>query len=85
MKSPITKEQLLEWGMIETDDAVYPLKKLLGHNHEVGELSIVLTLERNSEEFAIILPDGASLVLNPLTIDDLKKIEELIYSYEPIW
>ena len=85
MKSPITKEQLIEWGMIETSDPIYPLEKILGESGEVGRLAIVLTLEKNSQNFAIKLPDGATLFINPLTIDDLKKLEELIYSYEPVW
>lgn len=85
MKSTITKEQLLEWGMINTIDPSTPLKKVLGESEEIGELSIILTLHRNVQEFAISLPDGAMLMLNPLTIEDLKKIEEMLMSYEPVW
>jgi hypothetical protein len=57
----------------------------LGNSKEVGELSIALTLERNVQQFTILLPEGAQLFINPLTIDDLKKLEELLFSYEPVW
>jgi hypothetical protein len=85
MKSTITKEQLLEWGMNHTTDPTTLLKKVLGESKEVGELAIILTIHNNVQAFAIALPDGAMLILNPLTIDDLKKIEEMLMSYEPVW
>lgn len=85
MKSKITKEQLIEWGMVETDHPAMPMKKVLGRNKEIGEFSIGLSLHTNTEMFVINLPDGAMIILNPLTIEDLKKMEELIYGYEPVW
>lgn len=87
MKSTITKEQLLKWGMVITEDPVVPMKKVIGKSEsdELGSMSIAVTMYTNTPIFSIILPDGGTLHLNPACIEDLKKIEELIVSYEPVW
>jgi len=85
-ESTITEAEIIEWGMVKTEDPSVPYKKVLGKGNDyLGDLSIVIHRYTNSNRFAIMLPEGGTLNLNPSSIDDLKKVEELIISYEPVW
>jgi len=83
----ITKDQLLEFGMVMTDNPAVPMKKVIGQSNtdELSDMLIAVTMYTNSPILAIILPDGGMLTLNPKTIKDLKKIEELIMTFEPVF
>lgn len=82
----ITKETLLEFGMVEVagdEKFLTPMKKVLGSNKE-GDLSIVVWMGRNSAELGILSPDGALTYINGIeTIDELKIIEKAITEWEP--
>ena len=78
----ITEKHLLKFGMVKTDDIVFPYEKILGQNKN-GKVSIVLTHERNIDEFAILIPDGIIFLDQRTTIKELKTIEKCLSSYEP--
>lgn len=80
-ESTITKEQLIEFGMVETGGLVMPLKKVLGES-EAGQISIAVTLERNTPEIILSLPDGAHVLLSVASIEQLKAFEACIVSWE---
>ena len=83
----ITKEQLIEFGLIENDKPdkiIYPLKKTLGKNdieddNDENSIDLVVTMEFNDPVLAISLPEG-DLVLGGIeTLDELKVIVKAIY------
>lgn len=88
-KSTITMEQLVQngWTMKGGDPVFIAVKKLSAdvedNDPDDGELKLVLHTLNNCQMFALCLPDGAMLNINPGSIGDLKKFETLIYSYEP--
>mgnify|MGYP003435836453 FL=1 len=93
----ITKESLLEYGMIETkgdESLLFPMKKVISvKNHldeemeedEDGELAICITRLRNQVELCLSMPDGSILYLAPKSIEDLQAFERCIESYEPVF
>jgi hypothetical protein len=81
-ESTITKEQLIEFGMVETGDPFVPMRKVLGEGEE-GEISINVTHERNITELVLRLPDGAAIFLTIATIEELKAFEMCIGSWSP--
>lgn len=91
---PITREQLIEFGMkinVADDKFIYPMKKNLGRarededdeDSEVISLDLVITREYNKPQLAIVCP-GCTLFLDGVqSIEDLKVIERCISSFEP--
>lgn len=82
----ITKEQLIEFGMIETtgdEKVLFPLKKVISeasdNGEDDGELSICVYMGR----LALLLPDGALIYILAESIDELKAFEKSIAGYEP--
>lgn len=84
MKTSITKEQLIEFGMIPSIDRVIPYEKVIGEGED-GKLAICVTLERNIQEIALFMPDGAVLYLCPVSIEHLKMFESCIGSWSPAY
>lgn len=88
--STITKEQLLEFGMTETEGIevhITPLRKIIGkpEDSENGTLAIVITREYNTNALALKLPDGSTLFLNCNTIEELKAFEKCIGMWTPVY
>lgn len=84
----ITKDQLRDFGMKETEDVekmFTPMKKVISVPNDEGELAICVTNQRNVAELCLILPDGGCLYLSPESMDDLKIFEKCITSYEPAY
>lgn len=86
--SSITKEELIKFGMVESDDPVHPMKKIIsiqGDNEddEEGEISLAITRMRNVPELCLHLPDGATVYLAISSIKQLKDFEKCIGSWEP--
>lgn len=79
----ITKESLLKFGFKITKDNPLDLceKVLSEPNEDEDTLVLVLTHERNKNEFAIRTPDGV-LFLNA-SLEQLAVIEKCITGYEP--
>lgn len=88
----ITKEQLLEFGMIETtgdEKIIYPMKKVISippekedTDDDLGEIAICVDMEYNFLRLVLKLPDGSTLVICPETIDELKIFEKCIGGWE---
>jgi hypothetical protein len=75
----ITEANLLEYGFTknEGDAAIfYPYEKEI-----CEDVSLCVTMARNSPEFCIRQPDGV-LYLQVANLDQLKVIEQSIYGYE---
>lgn len=88
--STITAEQLWENGWEKTNDPIIPAKKCLvdktDENYDLEEGCIEMVLHRYNNcnmMFALGLPDGSLVNINPASIDDLNTFERLILSYEP--
>jgi hypothetical protein len=79
----ITKEKLIEFGFKITEDNPLDIcqKELSEPNEDDGLIMLVLTRERNKNEFAIRIPDGI-LFLNA-NLEQLTVIEKCITGYEP--
>jgi hypothetical protein len=89
MKTKITKDSLLKFGMIDTGDCFDLLEKDLisdkwkEENPEEAEnaiLSLVITNERNSAELGLRTADGI-IFLAIDSIEDLEIFEKAIGSY----
>lgn len=74
----MTKEELKDFGMVEQDDPIYPMSKDLSE-----EIAIVITVERNSAELALILPGGTLFLGGVKSVDDLKTVEACVTEWEP--
>lgn len=88
--STITKEQLIEFGMTETEGIevhITPLRKVIGKSEDTehGDLSIVITREYNTDALALKLPDGGTLFLTCKTIEELKAFEKCIGMWTPAY
>lgn len=87
MKTLITKESLLKYGMKEVtgdEKLLIPMKKVLSKSDEDGtEMGICVTNLRNRNELCLLLPDGGCLYLWVKTIEELEAFEKCILSYEP--
>lgn len=83
----ITIEQLKEYGMIETTDESFPLEKKLKDTDnifEFGKMSICITTLTDPTNLCLLLGDGGFIELNNIrTIEDLKKFESYLLSYNP--
>jgi hypothetical protein len=79
----ITMDQLLANGWKKSKDYVLFAKKTIGRDKELGTLDLILHNYSNSPVFALSLPDGAMVNINPATIEELNAFEKLILSYEP--
>ena len=91
----ITKEQLIEFGMIETtgdEKIIFPMRKVISlpkesddEDDELGEIAICIDMLYNSPRLVLSLPDGSSLGICVETIDELKAFEKCIGSFEPYY
>lgn len=84
MKTKITKESLLKFGMVETNDPAIKLSKVLVNDGEV-EMRLQLTWHRNSDEFTLYIDDYGLLYINATCIEDLEAIERLVSSFESFY
>ncbi len=90
-ESTITIEQLLADGWVKTDDPVFPIKKCLSdtehedYDPEESDIELVLHRMVNVNMFAVCLPDGGLLNLNPASIEDLQFIEKQIIGFMPYY
>lgn len=88
-ESSITKELLLENGWVETGDPVFPMKKGLtdkeaeGYDENDGELDMVLHGMQNRWMFAVSIPNGGLLNINPGSMKQLNAFEKMILGFEP--
>ena len=81
--STITVEQLLANGWRKSKDHVLVAGKVIGKNKDIGELRLILHNFYNTPIFALSLPDGAMVNINPGTIEELNAFEKMIMSHEP--
>jgi hypothetical protein len=91
----ITKEQLIEFGMKETEGdekAIVPMKKVISlpkepedEDDELGEIAICIDMQYNAPRLVLSLPDGSTLGICAETIDELKAFEKCIGSFEPYY
>lgn len=86
---PLTKEDLLSFGLVETsgeERVWYPMKKVISvkdsDDKDAGELAICVTTQNNATELVLATPDGC-LYLGAETIEELKVFEKCILSWEP--
>jgi len=82
MTTEITKERLIEFGMSISNDPTTYMEKTIGESDQ-GKLQIVLTGIYNTQNFALFLPDGGMLFINPTCMEHLRIFEGMIHSYEP--
>lgn len=80
----ITKQDIIEFGFVEVEEEVpyWPFHFYLTDEKEDG-LMIVVTLERNTQEFALIIPEAGTLFLRPQNLDDLYKFIQIAESFDP--
>ena len=67
---------------------VYPLKKELFEDNEEGRsLALVVTMENNTPQLALLLPEqGGTLFLDGIeTVEELKTFESAITSWSPVY
>lgn len=84
-ESTITPEQLTANGWKKSKDPAVPWKKRIGRSKDVGVLALIVHRWNGTPMFAISLPDGAIVNINPGSIDELNAFEKMILSYEPNW
>jgi hypothetical protein len=86
MSTEITKESLLEYGMKEYDNVLFPMQKNLSENEnenqEEGILAICITQMRNITEICLLMPNGNIIFLNVNSIEELQQFENCIESYD---
>lgn len=85
--SSITEEQLLNNGWERTSDPVYPLKKCITHkdhdyNPEDGDINLILHCLSNCWMFALSLPGGTIINIDPASIEDINHFERMILSVD---
>lgn len=90
MRTPITKESLIAYGMQETGDPVVPLKKIISvdeddvpNDDDQPHMAICVSRYRNADELTLSLPNAGLLYLNIGSIEELKTFEETIQMWEP--
>ena len=82
----MTKEELKNFGMIEQDDPIILMEKVLSEENEEGEkIALVVTRERNTPQLALIIPDGMLFLGGAKSVNDLRVIEDCITEYEPFY
>lgn len=81
----ITKESLLEYGMIETSKSesfIFPMKKPILTDELAGEkVYMAVTSIRSIFEPCILVPNGV-IILKASTIEQLQLIEDSLLAYE---
>lgn len=75
MKTPITKESLLKFGMVLTDDPVSPMSKTITKGDE--EISLSVTRYFNVDNIAIVINGVGQIILAVECIEDLEAIERM--------
>lgn len=90
MKTPITFDSLVEFGMTAPTDGseiLFPLEKVLNENLDVADgdkIAICVSRENNSHQLCLKLPGGDTLwLLGAEHIEELQVIEKCITSFEP--
>jgi hypothetical protein len=81
--STITMEQLLANKWKQQTGPVIFASKVLGKNKKIGNLELILHNYHNTPMFALFLPNGAMVNINPASIEELNAFEKMILSYEP--
>ena len=86
--SNITKELLLADGWAETEDPIWPVQKKLENlnplnNSEDSDIKLVVHRMYNTDQFAILLPDGGLLNFSPASMEELKAFETMVSFYDP--
>jgi len=80
MKTEITKESLLKFGMRETLEPIVPMEKFLTNGDE--EVSIAVTCYFNVDQIALVITGVGQLLLNVESIEDLEVIERLAPKFD---
>lgn len=80
MKTPITKESLLKFGMTLTEDPVIPMSKIITEGDE--EVSIAVTRYFNCDQLALVINGVGQLLLDVKSIEDLEAIERLAPKFD---
>lgn len=89
--STITSEQLWENGWEKTNNPLFPAKKCLSdkededYDPEEGVIELVVHRYNNCDMFALALPDGTMVNINPASIEELNLFERLILSVDPAY
>lgn len=91
MKTPITKESLIAYGMkVNTgfEGHVFPMEKIISIREDdekegIGHMSILINRSNNSDQLCLWLPDGACIYLAIDNIEQLEAFEKCIASWEP--
>lgn len=88
--STITVEQLWANGWEKGTDPVFPARKVLTEKKEdedesedEGDIELVVHRMYNVDMFALSLPDGTLVNINPASIEELNLFERLILSVDP--
>jgi hypothetical protein len=77
----ITKESLLEFGMVETDSPIFPMRKEI--LSEMGfRVYVCVSTLRNANELCILMSSTQILYINPVSIEELEIITKSIIAYE---
>jgi len=82
----IQEQDLIKYGFEKTQDEipVWPFEKKLSEpDEDGGMLLLVVTVERNTGEFALVMPDGNKLFLQIENLEQLRVFESSIQSWEP--
>jgi hypothetical protein len=86
--SSITLDQLLADGWVKTDDKVFPLEKSIENTNPINDddddtgIKLVLHSMYNSQNFAVLFPDGGLLNFNVGSMKALKQFENAIVFYD---
>jgi hypothetical protein len=85
----ITEQQLTDNGWKLTGDPIVPAKKVIlkveGDEDHPDNVSLLVHKYDNYTQFAIGLPDGGLLNINPESIEEVNSIEKMIASYSPAY
>jgi hypothetical protein len=77
MKTPITKESLLKFGMIETLDPGMPMSKVIMTEGD-EEICLAVTQYFNADNISIVIKGVGQILLAIECIEDLEAIERMM-------
>lgn len=86
----ISVDALEKAGWVKTNDEIgmYPMEKEIENRNFLNttpeDTSIKLAVHRmyNSDQFAVLFPNGAMLNFNPESMEDLEAFERMLYFYD---
>lgn len=81
MKTELTKESLLKFGMILTDDPVSPMSKKLETGGD-AEVHLSVTRYFNCDQLALVIYGVGQILLDVKCIEDLEYIEKLAPKFD---